>query len=592
MRYNIYDNGGAVESLVTLSGMTVTDYIYLRGDPIDRMEAASKQYIDFLGSATRSSNIVSGSFDRSRLPALGGGQVTSSTGSNVLSISPSGVIPNTYTKITIGVNGLVSSGSSLTVNDIPNLGWLKISTGKPTKLAGYGISDGVTKTNGSVMGVLTASGHPVDGKDLSTKQYTDSKPLNYKTYATGDILIGGYDTPPSGFLRCNGGEVSKTTYAALYSVIGDFFTTVLTVGSGKPWSQQFAFNDQQSAGITGWTTGTSLPVGLRGSQAIVTKNRVYLLGGSVNDTAVANVYTAPINADGTLGVWTTGTTLPGPLASSQAIVTKNRVYLLGGNPVDGGMATVYTAPINEDGTLGVWATGTSLPGILSRSQAIVTKNRVYLLGGATNTYVSTATVYTAPINSDGTLGTWTTGTSLPEELYLSQAIVTKNRVYLIGGWGNYVSTATVYTAPINSDGTLGSWTTGTSLPGGISNSQAIVTKNRVYLLGGFDGSVPVTTVYTAPINADGTLGSWTAGTSLPGVLQGSRVIVTKNRVYLLGGYDDSAPVTTVYTAPFSGGLNDYSSYYIETVLTDSGTSFRLPDYTSTTDPVGKVFVKF
>ena len=28
----------------------------------------------------------------------------------------------------------------------------------------------------------------------------------------------------------------------------------------------------------------------------------------------------------------------------------------------------------------------------------------------------------------------------------------------------------------------------------------------------------VSTVYTAPINADGTLGTWTTGTSLPGAL--------------------------------------------------------------------------
>ena len=48
--------------------------------------------------------------------------------------------------------------------------------------------------------------------------------------------------------------------------------------------------------------------------------------------------------------------------------------------------------------------------------------------------------------------------------------------------------------------------------------------------------VAVSTVYTAPINADGTLGTWTTGTSLPSVLCSSQAIVTKNRVYLLGGY--------------------------------------------------------
>jgi len=93
-------------------------------------------------------------------------------------------------------------------------------------------------------------------------------------------------------------------------------------------------------------------------------------------------------------------------------------------------------------------------------------------------------------------------------------------------------------------------------------SQVIVTNNRVYLLGGYS-DVAVSTVYTAPINGDGTLGTWTTGTSLPGVLYGSQVIVTNNRVYLLGGYIGVA-VSTVYTAPIEGGLNDYTgTTYIE-----------------------------
>lgn len=589
MRYNIYDNGGAVEGLVTLSGMTVTGYITLRGDPIDRMEAASKQYVDFLASVARSTNIVSGTFNKARLPAFTGGQVTSVAGNNVLTITPTGVTANTYTKITVGVNGLVTSGSNLTPADIPNLGWLKIATGKPTTLAGYGISDGVTKVGGAVIGVLTANSHPVDAKDVATKQYTDNKVLNNKTYEVGDLITGSYDTPPTGFLRCNGGEVSKTTYAALYGVMGGSESSGLTIGSGKPWKLQYEINTDQGATITGWTTGSDLPGPLILSQAIVTKNRVYLLGGRDTSGFLSTVYTALINEDGTLGTWSTGTSLPETLGGSQAIVTKNRVYLLGGVS----KATVYTAPINEDGTLGAWSTGTSLPGPLGYSQAIVTKNRVYLLGGYSSGG-QVATVYTAPINEDGTIGTWAIGTSLPVALYSSQAIVTKNRVYLLGGnkGSNYVST--VYTTTINEDGTLGTWTTGTSLPAESTYSQAIVIKSKVYLLGGHSATPPFSTVYTASINVDGTLGTWSEGPRLPGALSYSQAIVTRSRVYLLGGFNGSTGsyLSTVYTAPFSGGMNDYSSYYDGTIVAGGGTGFRLPDYTSTTDPVGKVFVKF
>jgi hypothetical protein len=101
----------------------------------------------------------------------------------------------------------------------------------------------------------------------------------------------------------------------------------------------------------------------------------------------------------------------------------------------------------------------------------------------------------------------------------------------------------------------------------------------VYLLGGYNGSAYVSTVYTAPINSDGSLGTWTTGTSLPGVFSLSQAIVTKNRVYLLGGYNGSAYVSTVYTAPILGGLNDYSPYYDGAIIATDDANFRLPDLT-------------
>jgi N-acetylneuraminic acid mutarotase len=279
------------------------------------------------------------------------------------------------------------------------------------------------------------------------------------------------------------------------------------------------------------------------SQAIVTKNRVYLLGCSNDSAALSTVYTAPINADGTLGTWTTGTSLPEPLAYSQAIVTKNRVYLLGGwkgSP----QSIVYTAPINADGTLGTWTTGTSLPASFGYSQAIVTKNRVYLLGAG-----SSSTVYTAPINADGTLGTWTTGTPLPDGLCYSQAVVTKNRVYLLGGRnGIGAAISTVYTAPINADGTLGTWTAGTSLPDGLCYSQAIVTKNRVYLIAGYINGSISNKVYTAPIDSTGNIGTWTESLALPIYIYAHSVTIIKNKLYVIGGVCDGTGIPLVYIA--------------------------------------------
>lgn len=64
-------------------------------------------------------------------------------------------IAGTYFKVTTDAQGRVTSGvSSLSTADIPSLNWSKITTGKPTTLAGYGISDAII--NGGNVGKITS----------------------------------------------------------------------------------------------------------------------------------------------------------------------------------------------------------------------------------------------------------------------------------------------------------------------------------------------------------------------------------------------------------------------------------------------------
>jgi hypothetical protein len=249
--------------------------------------------------------------------------------------------------------------------------------------------------------------------------------------------------------------------------------------------------------------------------------------------------------------------------------------LLGGiNSADAATSVVYTAPINADGTLGTWAAGTSLPAALGVSQAIVTKSRVYLLGGLNSAGASVSTVYTAPINVNGTLGAWTTGTPLPVAIRGGQAFVTNSRVYYCGGLTT-ATVATVYTAPINADGTLGAWTTSTPLPSAQRQQQSLVTNSHVFLIGSYDG-VGVNVMHIAPINADGTLGAWVVGGTIGANLGNSSLIATSSSVYCIGGLS-TTPVTTVMRANFAGGANDYTApSYTHIPSPATSGSFTLP----------------
>ena len=69
----------------------------------------------------------------------------------------------------------------------------------------------------------------------------------------GSVLWFPADTPPVGYLECNGQSVSKTTYAALYNVLSS------SVG-GSPWgetSTTFNLPDLRGEFIRGWSHGRS-----------------------------------------------------------------------------------------------------------------------------------------------------------------------------------------------------------------------------------------------------------------------------------------------------------------------------------------------
>ena len=70
------------------------------------------------------------------------------------------ITAGTATKVTYDTTGLVLSGTSLSSSDIPTLDWSKITTGKPTTLSGYGITDALTSnSNASVSGNIFSSGN-------------------------------------------------------------------------------------------------------------------------------------------------------------------------------------------------------------------------------------------------------------------------------------------------------------------------------------------------------------------------------------------------------------------------------------------------
>lgn len=114
-----------------------------------------------------------------------------------VALKETGVSAGTYVKVTINEKGQVVGTGVLTPEDIPGLDWTKIVSGKPTTIAGYGITDAVNKEGDVMSGHLTLHADPTEALHAATKQYVDSvvQGLDVKSSVrvatTGNIELTG-----------------------------------------------------------------------------------------------------------------------------------------------------------------------------------------------------------------------------------------------------------------------------------------------------------------------------------------------------------------------------------------------------------------
>ena len=134
-------------------------YSYLTANKYLTQSAADSRYV------TSSRKVIAGT------GLSGGGALTSDV---TLSLGTSGVVAGTYTKVMVDAYGRGTSGTNLSATDIPNLDWSKITTGKPTTLAGYGITDAVTLTTAQTISGRKTFSQNIVFNNNGGITYTDS----------------------------------------------------------------------------------------------------------------------------------------------------------------------------------------------------------------------------------------------------------------------------------------------------------------------------------------------------------------------------------------------------------------------------------
>jgi hypothetical protein len=279
--------------------------------------------------------------------------------------------------------------------------------------------------------------------------------------------------------------------------------------------------------------------------------------------------------NGTCSGWCTSTAykLPAPRSSLSLVAYNGFLYAMGGESTgctsaagtgDGGVCkTVYIAKLGANGEPRLWhPTDTDqnnwvywyrdsdLSSPRSFTGAVAYNNRMYLLGGKTSsggTASITNTAQVADITATGELGSWSSDTTLPYNVYGHGALAYNDRLYIIGGDSSIGGSPlnSVYYVKLNDDGTLNNWIQTSSFSSGRMNNGGNFTTvwgGYIYLSGGctaVNGSGYCTNVASdtqlASINADGSLDTWNTNSSVSDTRMGQNLLAWRSYIYEIGG---------------------------------------------------------
>jgi N-acetylneuraminic acid mutarotase len=304
-----------------------------------------------------------------------------------------------------------------------------------------------------------------------------------------------------------------------------------------------------------WVQTTSLPDGYTGQSLAYSSGYLYQAGGvSLNNGFQdgTNVFYAQVHNDGTIGNWNSTTSLPEAVSYHAGVAANGFLYVLGGLHFtdDTGIFftnTVYYSKINSDGSLGGWNIAAPLPQGLNQLSASVWNNTIYVACGSDGS-LAMSNVYSAQIQSNGSLSSWTTQKSLPVATY-TQAEAANGYLYVLGGiLNNETVLQNVYYTKINADGTLAGWNQTIPLPQTESNFGAIAANGLIFSIAGYNGSTATTNLYISAVNGDGSLVAWSSESSLQIPIFDFAVVNNSSYIFLSGGQNNNGnALSSVYS---------------------------------------------
>ncbi|MCB2154770.1 carboxypeptidase regulatory-like domain-containing protein [bacterium] len=231
----------------------------------------------------------------------------------------------------------------------------------------------------------------------------------------------------------------------------------------------------------------------------------YATGGySGSSLGIGTVERAPVLANGRLGEWQYEASLNQSRYGHSIVVIGNYLYVMGGYS-SGRLNSIERAEIHPDGSLGAWENIGTLQDLMYYFQAYYLNGYLYIFGG----HYHDSEVHRAEVLGDGTLGSWEALSSFNYNRQSFHLVKYGDYFYAIGGTDGNARQNVSY-AEILPDGTLGAWQVSpNAFPTYLQYAGGVARDGWLYAFGGnTSGQSYSRAFFRAPINPDGSIGSW------------------------------------------------------------------------------------
>jgi N-acetylneuraminic acid mutarotase len=224
-------------------------------------------------------------------------------------------------------------------------------------------------------------------------------------------------------------------------------------------------NEEYNPETDSWTYKESMLTPRQNFAIAVSQNKIYCLGGLLENGTLTNVNEAYNPATDT---WETKAPMPTPRSYVKANVADGEVYLIGGD-TNGTLNEVY------DPATDFWTTKKSAPTSTYAYASAVVDDKVYVIGGSLNQIYD--------VGNDS----WSLGAPQPSRTAYGAAVATlgvnaPKRIYVLGQ--DFSFSEPPYVNQVY-DPAANAWSVGASLPTERRGFGVAVVSDAIYVIGGF-----------------------------------------------------------------------------------------------------------